>query len=306
MQATDATTAPDPRDVDATTAGTHVGAIVTTGPLRGRPIRIGTGFSALSFTHGPFEGSMDPLVMVDHFTMTESTFGVHPHAGISAVSVLFEDTSGRFHNRDSLGHDLDLAPGDLYWLKAASGVVHDERPRPGARIHGLQIFVNLPATAKHDAPEALHVRAEDVPQICDERSRVRVLLGQSHGVSGPTAPAPPLTLLDVHLEAGGSYSHPMPPGVHTWVLAIGGSASVSAGATVIPLGAGHAVAARAAAGAETVPLTLSAETGAHLVLMQGQPLGEPMAQRGGFVMNTDEELGAVEAAHASGGFGAIA
>ena len=70
----------------------------------------------MGFRHGQFFGAMDPIIMVDHYTMTVPTFGAHPHAGLSAVTVLFEDTEGKFNNRDSLGNDFDINPGDLYWL----------------------------------------------------------------------------------------------------------------------------------------------------------------------------------------------
>src|SRR6056297_211452 len=124
---------------------THASGAAITAVQHGAAMTRGTGFEALSFIHRQLDGLMDPLIMVDHFTMTEPTFAPHAHAGLSAVSVLFEDSTGSFRNRDSLGNDIELAPGDLYWLKAASGAVHDEAPTPGSRTHALQIFVNLPA-----------------------------------------------------------------------------------------------------------------------------------------------------------------
>jgi redox-sensitive bicupin YhaK (pirin superfamily) len=149
---------------------------------------------------------MDPLVMVDHYRMTESTFGAHPHAGLSAVSVLFEDSEGAFHNRDSLGNDFDMLPGDLYWLKAGSGAVHDESPRTGASIHGLQVFVNLPARMKHDAPESRHVKAQDIPVLETDGYRVRVVLGNSNGISGRGSPALPMTILDGRIGPGSAFT----------------------------------------------------------------------------------------------------
>ena len=97
-------------------------------PLEGADLTVGSGFKAESFRAGDIGEAMDPLVTVDHYVMTETTFGAHPHAGMSAVSLLFEDSEGLFHNRDSLGNDFDLQPGDLYWLSAGSGAVHDESP----------------------------------------------------------------------------------------------------------------------------------------------------------------------------------
>jgi len=277
--------------------------LVATEPVRGRRINVGDGFSALSFDHKQFNGLMDPLVMVDHFTMSEPTFGPHPHAGISAVSVLFEDSQGLFHNRDSLGHDIDLEPGDLYWLKAGRGAVHDESPRPGAQTHGLQIFVNLPAAAKHDVPDSLHVRADDMPELRGDGFRVRVVLGQSHGVQGRTPPALPVIILDAHLEAGGSFTHSLPTDVHTWIHRIRGAGQAIADDAVVPLGPGDAMAMH-----NSVPgtaLTLRSETGGQFVLLQGRPIKESIVQRGGFVMNASEELDAVAAAHAAGELGNI-
>ncbi len=277
--------------------------LVTTGPVPGRRIEIGSSFTALSFDHTRFDDLMDPLVMVDHFTMSEPTFGAHPHAGISAVSVLLEDSTGVFNNRDTLGNDIDLEPGDLYWLKAGRGVVHDEHPRPGSRTHGLQIFVNLPAAAKHDAPESLHVRAADMPELCGDGYRVRVVLGDTPEVSGQVSPALPLTILDVHLDAGGRFTHTMPSGVHAWVHPIRGAGQVVAGDVTVPLGPGEAIAVHS--NADAAALELRSETGAELVVLQGRPLNEPIAQRQGFVMNTSDELTAAAAAHAAGAFGSL-
>lgn len=290
------------RQTPASTAGA-VEPPATTGPVVGRKISIGTGFTALSFAHDRFGGLMDPLVMVDHFTMSEPTFGVHPHAGMSAVSLLFEDSLGLFHNRDSLGHDIDLQPGDLYWLTAGRGAVHDEGPRPGSRTHALQIFVNLPGTAKLDVPDSLHVRAADMPELRGEGYRVRVVLGESHGVQGPKSPAQPMTILDAHLDADGSFSHAIRPGDHAWIHMIRGAAQLSADDTPVPLGPSDAVAV--ASSTATRSLTVHSERGAQFVLLQGEPLREPIAQRGGFVMNTAEQLAAAEAAHQAGDFGSI-
>ena len=277
--------------------------VIATNPIRGRQLRIGTGFSALSFDHRQFDGLMDPLVMVDHFTMSEPTFGPHPHAGMSAVSVLFEDSQGQFHNRDSLGNDLDLGPGDLYWLKAGRGAVHDERPRAGAQTHALQIFVNLPAAAKRDAPDALHVPAARMPELRGPGYRVRVVLGHSKGVSGFASPALPLTILDAQLEPAGAYVHELPASFDAWIHAVGGGVELAVGGVVTVLAEGEAVAVRSEA--EAAALELRSEAGAHVVLLQGQPIRERIVQRGPFVMNTREELAAVAAAHAAGELGSI-
>jgi len=267
------------------------------------PVRIGMGFRALGFSHTQFGGLMDPLVLVDHFTMTAPTFGPHAHAGMSAVSILFEDSVGRFHNRDSLGNDLDLLPGDLYWLSAGAGAVHDESPRPGARVHALQVFVNLPAARKHGAPEALHVPAAQMPVVDIDGARVRVMLGESNGVVGATSPARPLTVLDIQLDPASGYTHALPPDQGVWLHAVRGEVQVRTQDADHRLPQGKAVALRTAAG--STPIQVHSDAGAHVVLLHGTPVDEAFVQRGPFVMSTLEELNAVATAYAAGRLGSL-
>lgn len=267
---------------------------------QGEKMTRGDGFEALSFIHRQLDGLMDPLIMVDHFTMTEPTFGPHAHAGISAVSVLFEDSTGRFRNRDSLGNDIELAPGDLYWLKAARGAVHDEAPTPGSRTHALQIFVNLPADRKLDAPSARHVAAREMPVIEGLGHRVRVMTGQSNGIIGATPPALPFTILDIALQAGGSFTHRAQPGDATWLHVIRGEVEVELDGIRHRLSSDAALAAH---GAEEIRL-LSGE-GGQAVLLGGTPLREPFVQKGPFAMRDADQLAAVIDAHAAGELGSI-
>ena len=266
----------------------------------GEKMTRGAGFEALSFTHRQLDGLMDPLIMVDHFTMTQPTFGPHAHAGLSAVSVLFEDSTGSFRNRDSLGNDIELAPGDLYWLKAARGAVHDEAPTPGSRTHALQLFVNLPAARKLDAPGSLHVAATDMPVIEGPGHRVRVMTGTSNGVTGATPPDLPFTILDIALYAGGSFTHRADPGCATWLHVIRGEIEVDLDGTRQRLDGNDALAAH---GAEEVRL-LSGE-GGQAVLLGGRHLREPFVQKGPFAMRDAEQLEAVIVAHAAGELGTI-
>lgn len=285
-----------------TNASPEAGA-TTSQPVQGRALEFGAGFTALNFDHKRFAGLMDPLVMVDHFTMAEPTFGPHPHAGMSAVSILFEDSTGRFHNRDSLGNDLELMPGDLYWLKAGRGAVHDEKPRPGSRIHGLQVFVNLPARLKGDVPATLHVPAVEIPVLRGQGFRVRVVLGGSNGVESVSAPALPLTILDAQLDPGGEFVHALPADTTAWALAVSGDAEVAVAGSTTRLRQGFALAVRSGPGA--LPLSLRAETASHLAVLAGAPVRERFVQQGPFVMANIQDLRAVAAAHAAGELGAL-
>jgi len=272
--------------------------------VRGKPLNIGEGFEALSFKHDQFGGLMDPLVMLDHYTMSRPTFGAHPHAGMSALSILFEDSEGAFNNRDSLGNNIDLLPGDAYWLKAGSGAVHDEKPTEGSRTHGLQIFVNLPQRHKHDAPASRHVPSAAMPVIAGEGYRVRVVLGDSNGTQGPQSPALPLTALDAFLDAGGTYAHDVSAHQSLLVYAVSGKLTVRLGDHEIHLPENQAIAMQPGASAQT--LILASAKGAHLVALHGTPIQEQFIQKGPFVMSTMADIQKVTAAYEAGQLGSIA
>lgn len=266
----------------------------------GRTIRIGDGFEAKSYQHADFQGLMDPLIMVDHFRMTMPTFGTHAHAGLSAVTVMFEDSTGAFHNRDSLGNDVDLAPGDLYWFKAAQGAIHNEAPRPGARTHALQVFVNLAEENRHDAPSAFHLSAKDIQKLPGDRATARLVLGESNGVAGAAAPDVPLTLLDIDIQAGGQFTHQGDSRHNAWILGIKGTSTVSWNAGTADLMPGKAI---AFAGA--IDISFFSAQGAHAVLFRGPPLRQTFVQRGPFAMGNAAELDAVEADYRAGRLGSI-
>lgn len=267
---------------------------------QGEAMSHGTGFEALSFTHRQLDGLMDPLIMVDHFTMTEPTFGPHAHAGLSAVSVLFEDSTGTFRNRDSLGNDIGLGPGDLYWLKAARGAVHDEAPTPGSATHGLQIFVNLPDADRKQAPASLHVPAGQIPVLEDPGYRVRVITGESNGVTGAAPPALPLAILDITLQQGGRFAHTVAPDHAAWIHAIRGEVMVDLDGETHLISGQQALAVRNAR-----VIGLSSVAGGQAALLSGKPLREPFIQKGPFAMRNTEQLAAVVAAHQAGELGAI-
>lgn len=266
----------------------------------GETMTRGEGFEAVSFIHRQLDGLMDPLIMVDHFTMTAPTFAPHAHAGISTVSVLFEDSTGHFRNRDTLGNDINLAPGDLYWLKAARGAVHDEAPTPGSRTHALQVFVNLPSAQKLDAPDALHVAAKDMPVIEGPGHRVRVMTGASNGVTGAMPPAMPLTILDIALQPNSRFTHHATEGDALWLHKIRGDVELVIDGTRQRLGPDEALAVH---GGEEISL-LSTQ-GGQAVLLSGRPLREPFVQKGPYAMSNAQQLASVIAAHAAGELGAL-
>lgn len=297
-------------------AFTDTPAITNNGPIaplvtpvkNGESFSIGEGFDALAFRERDFSGAMDPLVMVDHYRMTQPTFGPHPHAGLSAVSVIFEDSEGPFHNRDSLGNDFDIMPGDLYWLKAGSGVIHDESPRTGSNIHGLQVFVNLPAALRKSTPRSLHIKASDMPRIVGNGYRVRIVLGQSNGVSGYPSPALPMTILDGLIESGNAFSHQLLDRENAWLTVIKGEVAVSNGSNRAQLLAGQAIAiSDVTPGVDNhIQLVNAGTETAQFALFTGIPVKEKFVQKGPFIMGSISEIAQVEAKFAAGEFGAFA
>jgi redox-sensitive bicupin YhaK (pirin superfamily) len=251
------------------TASAHyerLGKVVT-----GRPQIIGSGFCAHHFAEDSFEGEMDPLLVVDDFVMTSAAFEPHLHIGISVVTALFEDSTGRLSNRDTLGHNFDLNAGDLYWLTAGSGVVHEERPVEGARIHALQIFVDLPFRLREKPARAVHVHAAEVPVISGERHRIRVLLGSCGATIGANGAPEHVTMLDGFLADGGSFSHQLPAGHQAWVYVLADQLIVHCAGSQRVLEAGAATTVRS--GTKT-KIVLKAEGSVHFFLMAARPIGE--------------------------------
>jgi redox-sensitive bicupin YhaK (pirin superfamily) len=266
------------------------------------PHTIGNGFTAQHFSEEMFDGFMDPLLMVDHFVMTAPTFDPHLHAGISAVTAMFEDSEGAFLNRDTLGHNIELKAGDLYWLAAASGAAHEEKPAEGSRIHALQVFVNLPERLKKCPARAIKVNSDAVPVIDGDGHRVRVVLGQSGNVVGASGTPEEMTLLDGALREAGQFVHLLPEGRQAWIYAVSGSIDVSVDGDTRRLPAGTAT--TIAAGPDVV-VAIGAAEPAHFVLMAGRPIHESFVKHGPLVMSTAADVRRTLANYAEGKFGHI-
>ena len=160
--------------------------------------------------------SVGPFVFFDHFgpvtlaAEAHSDVGPHPHIGLATVTYLFE---GRFVHRDSLGTVQEILPGALNWMSAGRGIVHSERTPPdpqgqARRLHGLQLWVALPADQEEGDPAFQHVPAGRIPSLQVEGAAVRVLVGQAFGQESPVRVASPTLYLDVSLPAGGRLELP--------------------------------------------------------------------------------------------------
>jgi redox-sensitive bicupin YhaK (pirin superfamily) len=275
----------------------RLGKIVT-----GTPHQIGNGFTAHHFSEEMFSQRMDPLLMVDHFVMTAPTFEPHLHAGISAVTAMFEDSEGTFINRDTLGHNIALKGGDLYWLAAASGAVHEERPEIGARTHALQIFVNLPASLKQGTARALHVRADDVPILEEDGYRVRVVLGRSGSAVGAEGTPEEITMLDGFLQKNARFTHYLPEERQAWIYAVSGKLTIHCHDEQRILEAGSATTISAGT---ALNVTLKSAEPSHFVLLAAKPIRESFVKHGPLVMSSVADVRRTLVGYANGQFGHI-
>lgn len=257
-------------------------------------------FGATHIGGGELQPFLDPFIGIDHFEMRGPFFAPHPHAGFSAVTWLLEESEVGFRNRDSLGHVVEIAPGELLWTCAGRGVIHDEFPlRPGHPVHGLQIFVNLAAAKKGVDPVVQHLHLADVPIVEGPGTRVRVMVGRSSGHTSPLVPPTDVTLLDATLAAGGRLEHVLPVEENVVVYVLGGAAEAAGR----QLNAGD-VAAFSQDG-DRLLLTGVADT-SRVVVFAGRPLREPLVAHGPFVMNNRAQIEQAVADYQAGRMGRLA
>ena len=254
----------------------------------------------------------DPFLLLDH--LGPVTWGPgegigapdHPHRGFETVTYLL---SGGFQHKDSAGHAGKLAPGDVQWMTAGSGVVHSELPsddfmRDGGVMHGFQIWVNLPARDKMIKPRYQEIPASGVPVAvsADGKVKVRVVAGESLGKSAVIETRTPIYYLHFTMQPGGDVVQNVPSGYNALLYLISGE--LQAGKEQKRVREGQM--AQLGDG-ETVTLAVAADAGssADLLLLAGQPLNEPVARYGLFVMNTEAEIRQAFRDYQSGRMGKI-
>ena len=240
---------------------------------------------------------LDPFLMLDEFGTDNpddyiAGFPEHPHRGFETVTYMLD---GRMQHRDHLGNVGELGPGGVQWMTAGRGVLHSEMPlQESGRMRGFQLWINLPAKEKMKPANYRDIAAADIPVVeLPGGGEMRVIAGTAHPKGGVTAVEGPINssadrlstdplYLDVRLQAGESFSHPVPATHNAFVYMYEGSARLN----------GADVPGRAAAVlAEGEGLVIEAgNSGARFLLLAGKPIHEPVVQYGPFVMNTTEEI----------------
>ncbi len=272
---------------------------------------VGDGFPVRTlFSYASHARQLSPFLMLDYagpaqFAAGGKRHGVgeHPHRGFETVTIIYQ---GEVDHRDSGGGGGHIGPGDVQWMTAGAGVVHDEFhsdafTRTGGTLEMVQLWVNLPARDKMTPPAYQTLLDADIPSVSlpDEAGRVRVIAGAFAGQLGPAQTHTPINVWDIRLEQGGRTRLQVPEAHTAALVVLRGTVEVN----------GSAVAREAQmvlldrAGTDVL---IEANTEATMLLLGGEPIDEPVVGYGPFVMNTQAEIQQAIEDFQSGRFGQLA
>ena len=260
-----------------------------------RPHWVGNGFPVRSlFNYNEHGEQLSPFLLLDHagpheFTPTAGRRGVgqHPHRRFETVTI---DNEGEVEHRDSTGAGGIIGPGDVQWMTAASGILHEEfhsrdYAARGGAFHMAQLWVNLPASDKMATPGYQSLTNAQIPDVAlpDEAGRVRVIAGEFAGQQGPAHTFTAMNVWDVRMNAGKSAALSLPQGHTLAVVVLQGTVlingqEVARADQVVQLGR------------DGTEVTLEANNDSLLLVLSGEPIVEPIVGQGPFVMNTEEEI----------------
>jgi quercetin 2,3-dioxygenase len=275
-----------------------------------QPHWVGDGFPVRSlFSYHDDTAVSDPFLLLDYaepFEFPPGTaqrgVGEHPHRGFETVTIVYQ---GELEHRDSAGNKGRIGPGDVQWMTAASGVVHEEFhsesfTTSGGTFEVAQLWVNLPAAQKMSPPRYQEIRSADIPLInlANNAGTARVIAGDFLGAHGPAKTVTPVVLCDLRLPSGHTSELPLPSGFTTLLVVQSGLVMLN---ELDP-----------ARGVELVVfdragdrIQVECRQDARILLLSGQPIGEPVVGQGPFVMNTREEIQQAVADYQSGRLGRL-
>ena len=254
---------------------------------------VGDGFHVRNlFPSNDLGEHLSPFLLLDYagpstYGPTDQPRGVgeHPHRGFETVTICYQ---GRIAHRDSAGNAGVIGPGDVQWMTAGSGVVHEEMhdkefAAQGGTLEMVQLWVNLPKADKMTRPKYQDITADRIPVVQRGDTTVRVIAGELDGHQGPASTFSPLNVWDVAMPAGSRLTLDLPAGQNAGFVVLDGAATVNGSGTVE-----DAQMAWLDPTGESVHIEAQSKTKA--VFLSGQPLGDPVARHGPFVMNTQQEI----------------
>lgn len=226
--------------------------------------------------------------------------GQHPHRGFETVTIVYD---GEVSHKDSSGGGGTIGTGDVQWMTAASGVIHEEFhsarfSEEGGPFRMVQLWVNLPAADKMSAPRYQAITTDTIPTAPLDGGTARIIAGELNGVKGPASTHTPINMWDVRLDAGASVTLPVPDGHNTMIAVLEGDVRVND--TVI------APARIAKLSVDGEGVAIRADSAAMILVLTGVPIDEPVVGHGPFVMNTEAEIVQAYDDFRHGRFGAVA
>lgn len=247
--------------------------------------------------------NMDPFVFLDHFGPIEKKPGAqgvppHPHAGIATITYLF---SGSNRHQDSRGHDQIIEAGDIAWMQAGKGIVHaegmNETRSKNEMVHGLQLWISLPAKDKFIEPDFFHYTSAQLPVFEHQNAKIKVLCGELLGFRSPVKSLSPAYLFEVFLPSNTTLDLPIPENYTGGLYLVEGKIECQdvhleqSSMTKFDL-AGNSI-------------SVKAESDAHFMLLGGAPLNEPIFAYASFVMNSKEQIQQVIMDYSTGKMGEL-
>lgn len=274
------------------------------------PHWVGDGFPVRSmFSYHSHAAQLSPFLLLDHagpmmFEPASRPRGVgqHPHRGFETVTIVYK---GEVEHKDSTGAGGRIGPGDVQWMTAASGIIHEEFhsqefTKAGGVLEMVQLWVNLPAKDKMSAPRYQTMLDRDIPvvDLTDGAGSVRVIAGDYRGHQGPALTFTPMDVWDIRLNSGGSSTFNVPAERTLALIVLHGTVMVNAESIARE---GQMV----VLGRDGEQVSIEANTDAVVLLLSGEPIVEPIAGYGPFVMNTQAEIRQAMDDFNSGRFGQI-
>jgi quercetin 2,3-dioxygenase len=258
------------------------------------PHMVGDGFKVKPYISRDMWKDVSPFLMLDYIqpwnllpTQHPRGVDVHPHKGFETVSILWE---GALAHEDSSGGKGKIFAGDVQWMTAGSGILHkefheEEFSKKGGVLHGAQLWVNLPSQHKNTAPSYQDIHATEIPEVMleDEKVKVRVLAGTFNNTSAKTKTFTRINIFDVYAKADAVFKITVPEADNTSILVLNGTVHINdqevarEGDIVVFETTGDHI-------------TIHTNNDTHLLVLSGEPINEPIAAYGPFVMNTQQEI----------------
>ncbi|HEN8733675.1 TPA: pirin family protein [Pseudomonas putida] len=256
---------------------------------------VGDGFPVRSlFTYDNLASRISPFLLLDYagphdFAPTQARRGVgqHPHRGFETVTIVYQ---GELEHRDSTGAGGLIGPGDVQWMTAANGIIHEEFHSPdfarsGGTLEMVQLWVNLPARNKRAAAGYQTLLAGDIPVVAldGDAGRLRVIAGDYHGHHGPARTFTTMDVWDLRLNAGAALQLPVAAGRNAALVVLRGNVRINSEREAGP-------SSLVLLDREGVDVAVEALDGASVLLLSGEPIDEPIVGYGPFVMNSQAEI----------------